>query len=175
MEPAYKRYGTTYLGQFDSWEPVQANASLHSILADVSAQLQAPPPSPSPDGRWSLDAFFILPYQRLRYYKKLYARLLKRWASNVCSLIDFRMATKTDRLVLCSTQPGRSDHNLLIGANDRLDVLLELVRGRLDMTVQDEGNPPAFRTPAQGERASTVSSTANSRSSESVCVSFFYV
>lgn len=79
MEPAYKRYGTTYLSAFDSWEPVQSNATLHTILADVSAQLGAPPPGPSAvDGKWSLDAFFILPYQRLRYYKKLYARLLKR-------------------------------------------------------------------------------------------------
>lgn len=56
----------------------------------------------------------------------------------------------------------------MIGANDRLDALLELVRGRLETTVHDEGNPSAFRTSAQGERTSTVSSAANSRSSEYV-------
>lgn len=78
MEPAYKRYCSTYLAAFDNWEPVQSTAALHSILADVSGQLQAAPSFPSPAGGWTLDSFFILPYQRLRYYKKLYARLLKR-------------------------------------------------------------------------------------------------
>ena len=50
----------------------------------------------------TLDALFLLPFERLRYYKKLYAKLLR------------------------STQPGRSDHRLLIGANDKLDHLLAL-------------------------------------------------
>lgn len=48
----------------------------------------------------SLDGLFILPYQRCRYYKKLYTKLLK------------------------STHPGRSDHRLLSAANDKLDELI---------------------------------------------------
>lgn len=79
MEPAYKRYCSTYLAAYDGWQPVQETAALHPILADVSGQLQGVPSFPSPQGGWTLDSFFILPYQRLRYYKKLYARLLKRY------------------------------------------------------------------------------------------------
>ena len=78
MEPAYTRYSTNYLSSFDHWPPVQSNPNLAGILQDVSAQLQPPPPSSSPSGEWTLDALFLLPYNRLRYYKKLYARLLKR-------------------------------------------------------------------------------------------------
>lgn len=49
----------------------------------------------------SLDQAFTLPLTRLAYYKRLYARLLR------------------------STQPGRSDHRLLVAANGKLDALLE--------------------------------------------------
>ncbi|CDZ97091.1 Invasion-inducing protein TIAM1/CDC24 and related RhoGEF GTPases [Phaffia rhodozyma] len=111
MEPAYSRYATCYLTAFDTYAPVQSNPNLAGILTDISQTLQEPPPSISPDGAWTLDCFFVLPYNRLRYYKKLYSRLLK------------------------STQPGRSDHGLLVGANDRLNALLEKTKSRLDMTV----------------------------------------
>lgn len=30
-------------------------------------------------GLWTLDGLFLLPYARLKYYKKLYSRLLKRY------------------------------------------------------------------------------------------------
>jgi hypothetical protein len=165
MEPAYKRYCSTYLAAFDSWEPVQSTAALHSILADVSGQLQAAPSFPSPAGGWTLDSFFILPYQRLRYYKKLYARLLKRCvACTICA--PCAGLTRPFCSAFSSTQAGRSDHNLLIGANERLDILLEQVRGRLEMTVEDEGRTTTSTPAQQGERTSTVSSTANSRTSE---------
>ncbi|KAG9304606.1 hypothetical protein G9A89_020170 [Geosiphon pyriformis] len=50
----------------------------------------------------SLDFFFEMPLTRLHYYKKLYMRLLK------------------------STEPGRSDHDLLAAANERLDILVDM-------------------------------------------------
>lgn len=49
---------------------------------------------------WTLDDLFLLPKERLLYYRKLYSRLLK------------------------STTPGRSDHRLLTGALEKLDGLL---------------------------------------------------
>ncbi|CAG8499556.1 2850_t:CDS:10 [Ambispora leptoticha] len=52
----------------------------------------------------SLDFFFEMPLARLQYYKKLYMRLLR------------------------STEPGRSDHNLLFSANQRLDALIDMER-----------------------------------------------
>ncbi|KAF7320401.1 hypothetical protein MKEN_00824900 [Mycena kentingensis (nom. inval.)] len=63
-----------------------------------------PPPAwaMAPDAEvptWTLDGLFLLPKARLKYYRKLYARLLK------------------------STTPGRSDHRLLVGALDKLDRL----------------------------------------------------
>lgn len=65
-----------------------------------------------------------MPATRLKYYKKLYARLLK------------------------STQPGRSDHKLLLGANERLGRLLSTVEERASIRVGadvDHGpvDPPA--------------------------------
>ncbi|CAG8457990.1 8829_t:CDS:10 [Funneliformis mosseae] len=50
----------------------------------------------------SLDYFFDMPFKRLHYYKKLYMRLYR------------------------STEPGRSDANLLLSANERIDFLLEM-------------------------------------------------
>jgi len=63
-----------------------------------------------------LDGLFLLPHGRLKYYKKLYGRLLK------------------------STAPGRSDHKLLVGAMDKLERLLTTVEGRFDVRLQS--SPP---------------------------------
>ena len=63
---------------------------------------------------WSLDSLFLTPANRLKYYKKLYSRLLK------------------------STQPGRSDHALLISANERLVQLLGRLDSRATMVVGSE-------------------------------------
>lgn len=111
IEPAYSRYTTTFLTSFDAFPPVQSNPRLHEILATLSwpgtLPLPLPPvpadvdfPLPPSTRTPSLDDFFQLPIVRLKYYKKLYAKLLK------------------------STQEGRSDHVLLVGANERLDALL---------------------------------------------------
>lgn len=67
---------------------------------------------------------FILPKDRLKYYKKLYSRLLK------------------------STQPGRSDHRLLTGALDKLDGLLSTVDQRSNLKIGDNfGAPPPTLAP----------------------------
>ncbi|KAK8846747.1 hypothetical protein IAR55_005834 [Kwoniella newhampshirensis] len=110
LEPAYHKYSTNFLTGFDSYTPVTRNALLPGILSDISVS-SAPSP---PLTHWTLDALFILPYTRLRYYRKLYARLLR------------------------STKEGRSDHRLLVVANERLDGLVNEVESRLEMDVSEE-------------------------------------
>ncbi|KII93560.1 hypothetical protein PLICRDRAFT_49601 [Plicaturopsis crispa FD-325 SS-3] len=117
LDTPYTNYSTKYLAGFDAWEPVQSNARLHTILATFSAA--NPPPLsalasyPSGDDTptWTLDALFLLPKARLKYYRKLYSRLLK------------------------STTPGRSDHRLLVGALDKLDTLMNTLDDRANITV----------------------------------------
>ncbi|GAA5925642.1 uncharacterized protein JCM15063_005079 [Sporobolomyces koalae] len=73
IEPAYSRYGSTLLLDFDSYPPVQSNPKLAPILAS----LPWPGTLPSPDqygvspNQVSLDRLFELPVHRIRYYKKL--------------------------------------------------------------------------------------------------------
>ncbi|KAL8279588.1 hypothetical protein RQP46_008150 [Phenoliferia psychrophenolica] len=102
LEPAYTRFANTYSLGFDQFEPVQSNEKLAPILAALPYPATLPQPSDSYPPQTSLDALFSLPAERLVYFKRLYARLLK------------------------STQEGRSDHALLVAANERLDVLLDL-------------------------------------------------
>jgi hypothetical protein len=89
---------------------VTKNTILPGILQDITVST---PPTP-PLTQWTLDALFLLPYTRLRYYRKLYARLLR------------------------STKEGRSDHRLLVVANQRLDGLVYQSESRLEMDVADE-------------------------------------
>jgi hypothetical protein len=67
---------------------------------------------------WTLDGLFLLPKARLKYYRKLYSRLLR------------------------STTPGRSDHRLLVGALDKLDKLLDTLETREQINVGSLRNPP---------------------------------
>ncbi|KAG8906619.1 hypothetical protein FRB99_006489 [Tulasnella sp. 403] len=112
LDTPYSRYCSAYVSGFDVWERVQSNPSLGTLLVALSDSLP-PPSTSSSDGApvWTLDSLFDLPRLRIKYYKKLYARLLK------------------------STQPGRSDHRLLVGANERLDTLLALVTSRMEIRV----------------------------------------
>lgn len=98
---------------FNSYLPVTHNNLLPGILLDIS---MSTPPTP-PLTQWSLDALFILPYARIRYYRKLYARLLK------------------------STREGRSDHRLLVVANQRLESLVAEVESRLEADVGEDDAP----------------------------------
>jgi hypothetical protein len=106
-----------------------SNTRLPKVLASFSAvtppPLSAvPPPESSEPPVWTLDALFLLPKGRLKYYRKLYSRLLK------------------------STTPGRSDHKLLVVALDKLDKLMETLEVREDIQV---GSPVANAAPAGPE------------------------
>jgi hypothetical protein len=87
---------------------VRTNTRLPDVLAAFSTNL--PPPNASsadPNSQiWTLDELFLLPMGRLKYFKKLYGRLLK------------------------GTQPGRSDHKLLGDAAEKLDKLLTTLDAR---------------------------------------------
>jgi hypothetical protein len=112
----YGRYGNSYMTGFDRYPPITSNSALPPIIQAINAS--HPPPGSLPG--WTVDTLFLLPYTRLRYYKKLYTRLLR------------------------STKEGKSDHKLLLVANDRLDNLLSQVEARLSVGVDhDLGNPPA--------------------------------
>ncbi|KAG6842579.1 hypothetical protein C0991_000105 [Blastosporella zonata] len=111
----YSTYCSKYRCGFDSWEPIQSNAKLATILTAFSAS-NPPPPSATASNAtdpatWTLDDLFLLPKARVKYYKKLYNRLLK------------------------STVPGRSDHKLLIGALETLDQLLNTLESRSSVKV----------------------------------------
>ncbi|KLT41906.1 hypothetical protein CC85DRAFT_292381 [Cutaneotrichosporon oleaginosum] len=113
LEPSYSRYATIFLTGFDNYSPVSSNPLLPPILDEVSV---SSPPTP-PLQRWSLDALFLLPYNRLRYYRKLYSRLLQ------------------------NTTEGRSDHRLLDSCVKRLEALVDEVEARLECDVSEEDAP----------------------------------
>ncbi|GAA6060094.1 hypothetical protein JCM10212_003502 [Sporobolomyces blumeae] len=104
IEPAYSRYGSTLSVDFDTYAPVQSNSKLGPILSGLAWPNSLPSPDqyPRTDPQVTLDRLFELPVHRIRYYKKLYAKLLR------------------------STQEGRSDHALLVSANEKLAKLEQL-------------------------------------------------
>ncbi|KIY47051.1 hypothetical protein FISHEDRAFT_22956, partial [Fistulina hepatica ATCC 64428] len=109
LDKPYTNYCTKYTCGFDGWEPVASNPRLAGVLSTFSANYAPPPDHPSP--QWTLDDLFLLPKHRLRYYKKLYGRLLK------------------------STSPGRSDHRMLTDAMNKFDDLLMIVESRANLRV----------------------------------------
>lgn len=120
---------------FDSYAPILRNTLLPGILVDISGLTPPPPPLTA----WSLDALFILPYSRLRYYRKLYARLLR------------------------STKEGRSDHRLLVVANQRLDGLVSQTESRLETDVNEEASIDAGGALESGTKSREASWPANER------------
>jgi hypothetical protein len=123
LETPYHRYATMFMTGFDSYVPVTRNQLLPQILNEIST---SSPPTP-PLTAWSLDALFILPYTRLRYYRKLYARLLR------------------------STKEGRSDHRLLVVANQRLETLVGETEARLESDVADEDETSPIQDQREGQ------------------------
>jgi len=124
---------------FDSYPPVSRNPLLPNILVDISASSSPTPPL----AQWSLDALFILPYARLRYYRKLYARLLR------------------------STKEGRSDYRLLVVANRRLETLVSEVETRLEVDVGEDDAPNPAVLATSGDRSGEQSWQVNERVSRS--------
>lgn len=90
---------------------MQSNPRLASILEQFSATN----PAPSDSGVWTLDGLFLLPRSRLKYYQKLYNRLLKN-----------------------------TDNRLLIGAVDTLNLLIATLDSRQTIQVGDQNSvfPP---------------------------------
>jgi hypothetical protein len=158
LEPPYATYCHKYTTGFDTWEPVANNPKLPATLTLFSASNPPPLPpsaqaSPSEPPLWTLDGLFLLPHGRLKYYRKLYGRLLK------------------------STAPGRSDHKLLVGAMEKLERLLATVEERFSARLQssppieteDEvvvdmrDGPPQYSPPEPGIRDTQFSDGTNSR------------
>ncbi|KXN89941.1 Rho guanine nucleotide exchange factor 37 [Leucoagaricus sp. SymC.cos] len=127
LRAPYTTYCTKYCSGFDTWEPVQSNPKLPGALATFSAA--CPPPASAENPSWTLDGLFLLPKTRLKYYKKLYSRLLK------------------------TTEPGRSDYRLLVGALDTLEFLLGVVESR--STIQP-GDPAEISHPTATEQEDQV-------------------
>ncbi|KAG8825963.1 hypothetical protein FRC17_008443 [Serendipita sp. 399] len=124
LEQPYSRYCDAFATGFDQWEPIQSNAKLHGILNDLSNTI--PTPSNIDPPVWTLDALFLLPRTRLKYYKKLYARLLR------------------------STTEGKSDHALLLDATATLERLFSKAESRLEVIVGEpvtNEEPPVFVGP----------------------------
>ena len=136
LEPAYTRFATTYRVDFDQFEPVQSNERLAPILALLSWPATLPPPAHESTPT-TLDALFSLPAERLVYFKRLYARLLK------------------------STQEGRSDHALLVSANAKLDHLLDLCDRARQLSVLPEDHH-AFEEHHQRSSGESVDSPGSS-------------
>lgn len=130
---------------FDFWEPVQSNARLLPVLESFS-QTNPPPPSIS---LWTLDALFGLPRARIKYYQKLYGRLLKNSA------------------------PGKSTDKLLISAVEKLERLLSISEERAKLPPLGE-SPQQWESIDEGSdtvvidttERSTTSSTETMRPSE---------
>lgn len=151
LEVPYGKYAQAVHANFDAIQGVVDNRALVSILAVVSesnppspAVLKNAPPSAARSsaaatGGWTLDTLFLLPYLRLRYYRRLYSRLL------------------------ANSQPGRSDHRILSAANDRLQALLdEMERNRVRnvMDLRDGSN----RRPSSSSSSATGSAAAAGKS-----------
>ncbi|KAK2461844.1 hypothetical protein APHAL10511_006307 [Amanita phalloides] len=108
LDTPYTNYCTNYCSGFDDWEPVKSNHKLPEVLKAFTASF---PLSSSMQTLWTLDAVFLLPKGRLKYYRKLYNRLLK------------------------GTVAGRSDHRLLVNALEKLDALLNTLESRQSIRV----------------------------------------
>ncbi|PPQ70771.1 hypothetical protein CVT24_001058 [Panaeolus cyanescens] len=102
LRKPYENYCSKYCGGFNSWQPVQCNPRLGRILEEFSSSN----PAPTDSGIWTLDALFILPRARLKYYLKLYNRLLKN-----------------------------TDNHLLVEAVETLNMLIAMLDSRSSMSV----------------------------------------
>ena len=97
---------------------MQSNPRLGTILIQFSSTN----PAPSNSGIWTLDSLFLLPKTRLKYYLKLYNRLLKN-----------------------------TDNRLLVGAVDTLNNLMDTLESRSTLRVGDQTPVIATAEPVETE------------------------
>ncbi|KLO20261.1 hypothetical protein SCHPADRAFT_934853 [Schizopora paradoxa] len=114
LDVPYTNYCQQYLSGFDTWESVQSNPRLPSVLETFSST--NPPTSGSPT--WTLDALFALPRSRIKYYQKLYNRLLKNSAK------------------------GKSTDQMLVSAVEKLDRLMNIIDERNGMSLPNNSGQP---------------------------------
>ena len=96
---------------------MKSNQKVPEVLKNFTASF---PPSPNEQSPWTLDTLFLLPKGRLRYYRRLYNRLLK------------------------GTVAGKNDHRLLTSALEKLDALLDILESRQSIKVggsSQQGSP----------------------------------
>ncbi|GJJ09515.1 hypothetical protein Clacol_003738 [Clathrus columnatus] len=113
LDKPYTKFCNSYATGFDSWALITSNTMLPPILHALTTEHPLDSLNPSTSSAWTLDLLFNLPRSRLKYYRKLYARLLK------------------------STEAGKSDHTLLTGAIEKLDMLLNILLERSNVTVHN--------------------------------------
>lgn len=95
---------------FDDWEPVQSNSRLAAILEEFS---EVNPPQNS--SHWTLDTLFSLPRLRIKYYHKLYGRLLK------------------------TAVPGQETRDTLVSGIEKLEQLMQLAEERASIPLGGDG------------------------------------
>ena len=126
-------------------------------LAAVLEQFSATNPPPSDTGLWTLDGLFFLPRMRLKYYQKLYNRLLKNTDNRL--LIDAVDTLNMLIAILDSRQTIQvCDQNLAMSAPPAFDVDDEVV---IDMTRTEASSSPSA---AKALRTETDVATATSES-----------
>lgn len=103
---------------------MKSNQKVPEVLNNFTASF---PPSPNEQSPWTLDALFLLPKGRLRYYRKLYNRLLK------------------------GTVAGKNDHRLLTSALEKLDALLNILEFRQSIKVGGSSQPGSPRLETEDE------------------------
>jgi hypothetical protein len=101
-------------------------------------QFSATNPPPSDSGLWTLDGLFFLPRMRLKYYQKLYNRLLKN-----------------------------TDNRLLIDAVDTLNMLIATLDSRQTMQVGDQNLAMSVPPPLETEDEVVIDMMRNEASSSS--------
>ena len=133
---------------------MQSNPRLAAILEQFSAT--NPPPSDS--GLWTLDGLFFLPRMRLKYYQKLYNRLLKNTDNRL--LIDAVDTLNMLIAILDSRQTIQvGDQNLAVSAPPALDTEDEVV---IDMRTEALSPPPTAQTLRTEIDVVTAASESNS-------------
>ena len=89
---------------------MQSNPRLQSVLEAFSVSI---PPAANGPSLWTLDTLFVLPRSRIKYYQKLYNRLLKISA------------------------PGKSTDKLLVEAVTKLEELMKAVDERCNIALPE--------------------------------------